>query len=303
MSDLGLVGFLIRWTTLTALLTLVGAVAFRALVASSTRASLDDEARRDAGRVAASVGVLAASILVPIALAKLGLQTAAMRFPDDPWLAVSQRLVFETDWGKAWLGQLLTPALLIAGFVAARRGARGAWATCGLLVLLLLVAETLSSHAMAARRFERLAVVADVLHVAGAGTWLGTLGVLLVWLRRRQRIATPTAPLPLTRMLAAFSPVALLGAALVVASGVVSAAAHLEHLNQLTGSLYGQILIAKVIGVLVIVLLGWRNWKRLTPTVDRDGPVPMLRSMRYELVATAAVLAITAVLIVMQPPG
>jgi putative copper export protein len=29
----------------------------------------------------------------------------------------------------------------------------------------------------------------------------------------------------------------------------------------------------------------------------------MLRSMRYELVATAAVLAITAVLIVMQPPG
>ena len=104
-------------------------------------------------------------------------------------------------------------------------------------------------------------------------------------------------------LLRTFSPWALTGAALVVASGLTSALVHIEHWADLTGTRYGQTLLLKVSGVGVIVLLGWRNWKFVTPGIPTQGPARMTRGMSIELLIALVILGLTAALVVTPPPA
>ena len=113
----------------------------------------------------------------------------------------------------------------------------------------------------------------------------------------KQRTAIDVASL-----IESFSPLALTGTALIVASGLISSFAHIETLGDFVNTQYGITLLAKVASVAVVVLFGWRNWKVVTPTLHSNGPLRMTRAMRGELFATALVLFVTAVLVVTVPP-
>ena len=99
-------------------------------------------------------------------------------------------------------------------------------------------------------------------------------------------------------LLTRFSPIALFGAAFVVTSGAISSLAHVERISALTVTTYGRLLTVKVCVVAAVVLLGWRNWKRLTPRLEAAGPSELRRSIAMELLVSALVLAITAALAV-----
>jgi copper transport protein len=292
-------GFVARWATLAAILAVGGAATFRMIVLR--RAALARDAFMRASRRAADVGLIAAIVLVPAAFVRLALQTAAMRFPDDPWVGVATQLVVSTEWGTIWLMQIAAAILLIVAFACARRGSAFAWWAVAIFAVMLLVTPTLSSHAMSAEGRRWLSVPADVLHVGGASVWLGTLGVMFATAniaggdesREGEYVAS---------LLPAFSPLALIGATLVASSGVVSSLVHFDHPLSALGSRYGQVLGVKLAAVLVVVILGWRNWKRLTPALRASGSAPIWRGMRAELIATAVVLLLTAALIVTPPP-
>jgi copper transport protein len=117
------------------------------------------------------------------------------------------------------------------------------------------------------------------------------LVALLVALRRA---ADPV------RLSVRFSALAVVLVALVAASGAISGLEQVRTLDGLTSTSYGQLLVAKVAGVAVLVAIGWANRTRL-PLVRRS-VAPLTRSLRVEAVVAGAVLALTAAL-VHQPPA
>ncbi|HEX3867589.1 MAG TPA: CopD family protein [Gemmatimonadaceae bacterium] len=291
-------GVIARWLTFAAVLSAVGAIAFRFVVAR--RVGVSDAACARAERSAASVGVTAGIAVVPAALLRLVVQTAQMRFPDDSWLAIGGRLVASTAWGTIWMVQLVAAMLLVPAFYAARRGGLWRWVTAAVLTLALSITPTLASHAMSSGGPKIVTAGADWIHVLAAGTWIGTLSVMCVALRARD--PGDTIGSSMMQWLAAFSPLALTGAAFVAASGLVSSLFRLRGFGALIHTQYGKTLLVKLAAVAIVVLIGWINWKRNTPAVVSSGASPIRAGMRAELIAAAVVLIVTAILVSTSPP-
>jgi putative copper export protein len=132
--------------------------------------------------------------------------------------------------------------------------------------------------------------------VAGAACWLGTLAALL---------ALRTGPLHAS--LRRFAPVALGGAAILFASGLVvtwGALGGLPLPGRLLGSDYGRVLAVKLGVVALILAAGAWHWRVAAPGLARGGPATsFVRTAWLEVVLAAVVLAVTALLGLMDPPG
>lgn len=253
---------------------------------------------------------MAGIIVIVSAIAKLVLQTLEMMFPTDSWIDVGLRMLLHTGWGTTWLVQVACALLITMTFALARKDALPRWNVLALLSGVLAATPAFASHARSAERFKEYTVFADVLHVLGASLWLGTLFVMFMSIVRNdgnepqsERSVSDMRASYITAILRSFSPVALVGATLVVISGVLSALAHIANFNELFNTPYGQKLIAKLIGVGLVWLFGWRNWKFITPHVLTQGPRRMTRSMAIELTLAIAVLLITSALVVTPPPA
>jgi len=305
IASLGLVA---RFVAYAGILTVVGAVAFRLLVVKRVGVGVSTSAR--ASRRAARLGSIACGLLAIAALAKLVLQTAEMRFPTDSWLVVGRQMLFDTPWGTVWMIQFGCAVLLAMSFTLARKDAFPRWSTIAILSLVLAASFAFSSHAMSASRFGQYAVAADVVHVLAASVWIGTLFVMTASVLGGDAI-DPASELSVSEqranyiglLLRAFSRVAQVSVALVVGSGAVSSLAHLERIGDLIATPYGEALYRKLIFVAVVLLLGWRNWKLVTPRLATEGPRRMMRGMVGELVVSVVVLLLTAALVVTPPPG
>ena len=137
-----------------------------------------------------------------------------------------------------------------------------------------------------------LALASDVGHQIAAGTWVGGAAALLVALR------ATSAP---SRLAHRFSTAAMVGAVVIAATGTASALINTGSWDAVASTGYGRLVIAKVVGFAILVTFGWMNRRHLVPLVERTA-APLLRSVRWEIVAAVGVLAVTAVLID-QPPG
>lgn len=301
-------GLIARFVTYCAILCIVGAVAFRLLIV--TRSGLSAGIIQRGSRRAAAIGSAAGMLVIVAALVKLVLQTAEMRFPGDSWIGVGSRMLFETSWGTTWLVQVACALLITMTFTLARKDALPRWNVLALLSIALASTPAFASHAKSAQRLGQYTVFADAAHVFGASLWLGTLFVMFMSIVRgdgnepQSELSTSEMrAMYIASLLRSFSPVALIGAALVVASGVLASFAHITHWNELTGTRYGQNLLAKLAAVGLVWLFGWRNWKFITPYVSTQGPRRMTRSMAIELTLTLVVIVLTAALVVTPPPA
>jgi putative copper export protein len=131
-------------------------------------------------------------------------------------------------------------------------------------------------------------------HLLGTGMWLGTLLMLALstWALWRDDSRSPTH---LRTMLQSFTPVALTGAALTIATGVFMSAEYVWPIEKLKTE-YGQTLMVKIGIVAVVGILGWINWRRLRPAAEI---MRKRRQLRGVVVAELAigffvVLAVTA---------
>jgi putative copper export protein len=132
---------------------------------------------------------------------------------------------------------------------------------------------------------DSLTTMLHRVHLFGAGLWIGSLGVAV--------LANIGDTPRLLQSLRRFAPIALTGAAMVAASGLVLAWEHLRPLSALWTSAYGLVLLAKVITVIVVGSLGFVNWRR-----------PRLRVVLAEAtIAIVVVLSLTALLSETQMPG
>jgi putative copper export protein len=154
----------------------------------------------------------------------------------------------------------------------------------------------MSSHAMGAETARTFWVAADGIHALAAGTWIGTLIVVLTAARPRT-LSTEGAAL-LAAQLRAFSPLAVVSVTALLVMGGALALDHLAGLSNLWRTTYGRILTAKVGLAGAVMLTGLWNWRKGLPSSDTpEGSATVQRHATLEVSLALGVLLLTAVLV------
>ena len=162
-----------------------------------------------------------------------------------------------------------------------------------------------------------IALPADMAHVVAMGIWLGGLAMLVAVLLR-----PPAADAAvLTRVVRRFSTIAACCVGVLVATGTYQAWRQVRTLSALTGTVYGKLLLTKLLAVGLLVALGYlaRVWiahylpgsstsaqsrpspARSAGTLDAVALRQLRRSTGLEVLIAAGVLTITAILVNAQP--
>jgi copper transport protein len=291
----------VRLLTFTAIIAVVGAIVFSMIVVPAAHhrvPDLDATFVVDARHVAARTALAATGALALLLAARLVAQSYAVRgaSPDAAFVLDVAR----TPWGA---GFLLTAASLIALAMALARPRRAAWRVAAFGALGLALATSLSGHAAATGQWTVVAVLSNTLHILAAGGWLGALLLVVV-----ADVPATAALQPLGRGLAVrgmvdvFSPMALAFAGALAVTGVVAAVLRLGTWSAFTGSDYGRLLLLKLGGVVLVLIAGAYNWRRLRPVIDADRVGTLRRTAAAELVLGFLVLAVTAWLVATPPP-
>ncbi len=298
----------VRWLTFLGLLGVIGAVVFRLVVLRIVRRQRRPEGVELIGGAALRAARLGAGFALLLALAtgvRLYAQSYAMHGAEDTLNAeFLGAMLTRTVWGWGWMLQAAAAMVALGGFLLARRRHRAGWALAALGALALAFTPGLSGHAAATPGRATLAVLADAVHILGAGGWLGSLLVLLAaGIPAARRLGEGRRGEGVAALVAAFSPTALLFAGILVATGVFAAWLHLGPVQNLWQSEYGRTLLLKV-GVLMLVFgTGAYNFLRVMPALGSDtGTRRLRRSAGFELAVGAVVLAVTAVLVATSPP-
>jgi len=316
-SALGGVG---RWLGYAGAAVAVGAALLLALLRRSAPAGGAAGAGRSPG--AAAVGRLGSLIVAGAAASALGTAAAVLaqvarttgRSPVDALALVGDVATDSRPVGFAGLRAALLVGALLVGVVGRARHRPLALVASGAVVAAAGLLAPVAGHPWTADP-RQVSLTADALHLTAASVWLGMLAALLV--------AVPVLVDP-DRAVRLVSGSAVVAAAVVAASGTVSAWLLLGSVDALTETASGQLVILKVIGFAAIVALGWINRSRLVPLLHRAAATPaeagaaeaapagtgpaetarrrLLQLVRAEVVVGALVLAVTAGL-VNQPPG
>jgi copper transport protein len=298
-----------RWITFIATIVVLGVCAVG--MALLPRASRAIAARSSLARTAAHVGAVACGGMLFGSMGRLVDQLQALRSPGDAMLTGLSSLLFATTWGTGFLWQTLAALVLLGLFVWLRthhQSLAAWWAVC-LPASVLAWSPSLQGHAIGSEQFTSIAVAADIAHVAGAGIWLGSVAVV-GWLGASvstfggRAVSEEDADAALRVLVPLLPPLALTGAAMLLLSGGVATVLHLRAVDDFWTTLWGRYVLLKVILVSVVLALGARNWRRLGPRMDSlHGVTALRRSLVTELIVSALLVLVTAVLVVTPLPG
>jgi copper transport protein len=138
-------------------------------------------------------------------------------------------------------------------------------------------------------------IPAKSLHLLAAAVWLGGL-IWLVWLSRCDEAACRAEARRV-------SSVALVSVITIFLSGLLETILFLNTPNDLIRSTYGQLVLAKVIGFLILIGFGVYNRFGLLPQLDaEDGARKLTRSVRQEIVVVVLVILVGGFLAYVPTP-
>lgn len=125
------------------------------------------------------------------------------------------------------------------------------------LGLALLTTMALSSHAEAASSNILLyAVLADWLHLLAASLWIGgTIYLIVVYIPGMKRKSQADRTQALLTTLSHFLPLVIAGIVIMAITGPFNATIHMNTLGQLMATVYGRVLLVKIlcVGVLLVI--------------------------------------------------
>lgn len=217
-----------------------------------------------------------------------------------------------TPMGKAWIVRVAALAVVVAAGLAGRARSVPALAAASVGGAVALVSLAWDGHgAMDEGAAGWLHLSADVAHLIAAGTWVGALACLLMLAARSSR-HVDTAHLRTThRALEGFSLIGTVVVAVIILTGCINTWMIVgpDNLSALPYSLYGRLLIAKVVLFLSMLCFAAVNRYRLTPAlaaaIDAGAAgraVRMLRiSLALETMCAVVVLGLVACLGGLQP--
>ncbi len=249
---------------------------------------------------------LLAWFLLMLSLARGGLQVLAFSDPGapiDPELASA--VLTTGPWGNGWIVTTSAAFILLALSWLFRNAPSRQRLMVALLTTIIVVAEAGMGHGVESTWHPAaLGRAVHASHLFGAGLWVGTLAVLAMAVVPNLQ-DDGDRPV-LARVIAGFSAYARLGAALLLASGVIATWTYVSHLGDLWTSDWGKLLLAKLALLAGVAAIGFYNWKVLTPALARDvAPATgrLRRAMAIELVLAVLLVAVTAVLVATGLPG
>lgn len=197
----------------------------------------------------------------------------------------------------AWLFTRLSDATSRARTIASAAG----------IILAVATASTwaVSGHADTGIQVA-LAVPVDVVHLCAMAVWLGGLTILAVIVLRRGSPATGSEQ---ARMVRGFSPIALTCVITLVGTGTYQSWRQVGSLPALTDTAYGKLLLLKLLGVALLIGLGYLARAWIARHRDDDNPgitdrtaiLRLRRSLACEAGVGMAVLALTAALVNAPP--
>jgi len=139
--------------------------------------------------------------------------------------------------------------------------------------------------------------------VLAAGGWLGALlFVVIAGIPATAHLQSLGRGQAMRGMVDAFSPMALTLAAALAVTGVIAAVIRIGSWSAVTGSPYGRVLLWKLGAVILILLVGAYNWRRLRPAMDAERVGTLRRTASAELALGFVVLILTAWLVATPPP-
>ena len=188
------------------------------------------------------------------------------------WIVVSQ-----TQFGFAWELRLMLAAALAVSLLWQRKTSHGRIATHLRVSACLLVAAYLAALAFAGHGGEGLGgermihLAADALHLIAAGLWLGALvpfGLLLYRLQRLRAEGWVTAAAAAGNR---FSTLGIVAVATLLLSGIINASFLLAGMHNLVDTLYGRLLLLKVVLFAAMLCLAGINRQYLLPKLCESG--------------------------------
>lgn len=275
--------------------------------------------RRNEGSAVASPLTLVAWSLTGAGLSVLGLLMIAATMSDVALFQLDRERVDGLlngtaigTAGKVRVALLLLAALL--GFLPAamprvRLGLQSATSAVALASL------AWTGHGAADEGSRGLIhLAADIIHLLAAGVWVGALAGLLVLLARTRSGGSDRADrIALAhRALAGFATVGSVAVALIVATGIMNSwfLVGFANISLLASSLYGRLLILKLLVFSGMIGLAGLNRFKLTPAITaRDGALAAdsIRSIRRSVALEASlaliVLGLVAWLGTLAPPA
>lgn len=219
-----------------------------------------------------------------------------LRAAADPAALIN--VLHGTSFGRLWALRLLI-GLAALGVAFWRSTHGGAQKKLAALILSCAVLVTLAGtgHTRENQGLDLLVHCgADIAHLLAAGVWLGGLVVLGFLVRHQLAVADEA--------LHQFSGIGSGAVATLIASGLVNAWFLVGSPQQLTTTLYGQLLLIKLCLFLGMVLLAAANRFWLLPALARGQPQSLQRLKKHivgEQVLGVIVLLIVAVIGTIEP--
>ncbi len=287
-----------RCTAVTGLLSAFGTILFRVLVAPKAFELMQPDG------VAASrrhLNLLAqGSIAVAVAGFGFWLVTQAAFMADAGTLGAAFAAVPEvldkTSFGHVIL--LQSAALLLLAVSTGWRDTPMGPRASLVLISVALSLQSGHSHAFSMQSGFSLLLACDVLHLAGAGAWLGGLVPLLLMVRS----APPNAAATAARW---FSPLGQASIAALVASAMVQGWVLVASIPGLIGTAYGLMILLKLALFGVLFGFAWFNRYRFAPALVRDDPATsrriLSRSIALQTVFALVIISAAAVLSELPP--
>ncbi|WP_375774952.1 copper resistance CopC/CopD family protein [Bradyrhizobium sp. ma5] len=178
-------------------------------------------------------------------------------------------------------------AMLIAAIAWCSPSFGAAWISTAVAMICVGLSLSVSGHAATASP-QWLTRTALFIHGVGLAFWMGALGPLavLAWQRKDS----------LLRVLRRFSTLAMPVVALIALSGLALAVVQLESFGALIDTGYGNVLLAKLVLVSLLLTLAALNRLVFTPAIAREfyRTRPLQRSIALEFVLMIAILGLVA---------
>lgn len=326
--------WLVRAVMFVGSILLLGGPVFTMMVVEPTVARTGEAGKSVwpvVGRRFGLIGTIAAIFLAIALLLDLVLQVAAVDRTDmlgalgrpDTALLIINSTRFGFSWALKALAALLLLGVMLFIWRRSTRGGSGAWELAVAAASLLMLAQSIGSHAAVAGDNSAfgvpLPIVSDWLHLVIVSVWVGSLGYMALALFPAFKAAGMSSVERrafLGQAIPRFSRLAIISVVTLAATGTYNLLIHTTDPVAFFNSLWGQVLSLKVAVFLVLVIVGAVNFRRLSPRLvarsaeDRGGtdiearPVRQLRrNIRLEVVLGCLALLLAGGLTLLPPPS
>ena len=283
-----------RAVTFAATLATVGLCVFGLAVLDRGAPGEDEHALRRAVLIGVVTGTLAS--FAALAMQVVDVSGSGLAGVAD---ATSWRILFEDGTYASVAARVLGLAFL--GYVAAAR-----WHSATAVPLVAFGAALACAWSMltghpASQGPQAIVCIVVCLHMAAASVWFGGLIGLGLSMRHRRRTGDLAGGTAVVRR---FSRLMTGTVAALLVAGAALAWFFLDGVGRLTTTTYGLVLLGKLALVVALIAVAAFNRRRLVPAVHAGGSAGwwiLGRTVAFEQAALVVVLAVTAVLVGLDP--